>query len=127
MSSNIKNIKPKIHGITCINCCKKIEKTLSDTQGILKVSISYETRIADITYNEELITTEKIYSVISKAGYEVKDKHQSKFSSAIRIAIIMLIIIFSYVILQKFGILNFLLQVIWLTAVWDMECFFLSV
>lgn len=108
MESTVKTIQIHIEGISCINCCNKIEGTLSKTKGILSVRVSYETQIADITYNSDIITQNDIFFKITEIGYDIADKKSKKLSNSERITIILAIIICLYFVLQKFGILNLL-------------------
>lgn len=66
-------IKKKIHigGMSCVNCQNKIQKELYGSEGILQTKVSYNTGTADIVYDGDVITQEKISYVIKNAGYEV--------------------------------------------------------
>lgn len=69
MKTTLNTIQIHIDGISYINCCNKIEKTLNNTDGIISVKVSYETALADITYDTKLITENDISAIISKIGY----------------------------------------------------------
>ncbi|MDD6988618.1 heavy-metal-associated domain-containing protein [Ruminococcus sp.] len=61
MKPTEKAIHIHIDGISCINCCNKIEKALYGTDGVISVNLSYETQIADIVYNPTILSIESIY------------------------------------------------------------------
>lgn len=108
MNSNLKNVKLKIEGISCINCCNKIEKALSEKEGILSVNVSYKAQTADICFNSEFISQDEISDIILEAGYEVSSDNKDTFSAAKRNAVILMVVILLFVLLQKSGILNLL-------------------
>ena len=61
-----------IDEMTCVACENKIEKKLKALDGITKVSASYSSGTANIEYDKEKISLNKISDVITKLGYGVK-------------------------------------------------------
>lgn len=108
MKPTEKAIHIHIDGISCINCCNKIEKALYGTDGVISVNLSYETQIADIVYNPTILSIESIYSVIRKIGYEISETKNPKLSNTLKTINFLSIIICLYVIFKTTGILNYL-------------------
>lgn len=63
-----------IDGMTCINCQNKIEQELKNTAGISKVQVSYSKGQAEIEFNPEIVTLNRIAAIIEKLDYTVIDK-----------------------------------------------------
>lgn len=59
----------KISGMHCNTCSLNIDWELEETEGIKEVSTSYAKQETKITYDDELISSEKIIEVIQKTGY----------------------------------------------------------
>ena len=55
----------------CVSCSNIIESRLKKTEGINEVEVSYATETAKINYDENKISTNKIYEEIEKSGYKV--------------------------------------------------------
>lgn len=97
-----------IGGMTCAGCQYTIERKLGNTAGVHRVSVSYNTGIADITYDTNIITLNVIEAIITKLGYEILTETGERRRDIKRIAGFMLVIIVLYVLLQQLGILNLL-------------------
>ncbi|MBU5478902.1 sulfite exporter TauE/SafE family protein [Eubacterium sp. MSJ-13] len=98
----------RIGGMSCVNCQNRIEKELNDTKGVLQIKVSYGTGIADIVYDGDAITQDKIFDVIKKTGYEVLDENSGQKQDVVRNIALLIIIAVLYIILQQSGILNLL-------------------
>jgi sulfite exporter TauE/SafE/copper chaperone CopZ len=72
MSSNRTIKKLMIENMTCVNCENIIEQELSRTEGIDNVEASYSAGTATVTYDESIITLEKIENVLLELDYHVK-------------------------------------------------------
>lgn len=64
----------RIGGMSCINCQNKIEHALKKTAGIQEVTVSYNTGVADMAYDSDVITLKDIRTIIEKMDYEVKSQ-----------------------------------------------------
>jgi sulfite exporter TauE/SafE/copper chaperone CopZ len=110
MSSDIKNVKLRIGGMTCTNCEDAIRKKLLKTDGVKKVDASYVAGTASITYDANKVTIEKISKLINDTGYEalgeaVNDKPKFDVSRTLGLLIIIAAV---YLVLEGFGILRYL-------------------
>lgn len=104
----------KLDGVTCTACEHKIEKSLKELSGILKVNVNYISSTADITFNSEEIQLNIIYDAIKKTGYDVIIDDESLFdnnSSLTTTFLIFLIIAGLYVIINNTVGFNFFPQI----------------
>ena len=97
-----------IKGMTCDNCRERIEKGLRTKKGVNKVSVDFSKEVANIIYDENKISKEKIIKVISNLGYEAYSSDAAGYTHIVRAAIYLTVIILLYYILQKYGLLNHL-------------------
>lgn len=98
--------KLSIGGMTCINCQNKIEQALKRVDGVEEVSVSYKDGIARFAYDSDIVSLEKIVSIIEELDYKVLPEQQRP--DIIRVISFLAIIIALFVILQQFGLLNLL-------------------
>jgi copper chaperone CopZ len=79
---NPKTVQLKITGMDCAMCTNAIHKRLSQTDGIIKNGIYYESGSAIITYDPAKITVEKIIKVIEETGYKASVVKESNIKKA---------------------------------------------
>lgn len=60
-----------VEGMTCVNCAKAIEVSLTKLKGVKKVVVSFETGRCYVEFNEEFLSLEEIIKVIEGLGYSV--------------------------------------------------------
>ena len=108
MSKNIVHEILTIQGMTCINCQEKIEKKLKKTKGISYARVSFQKDLAEITFDQSLITKEKIVLIIRELGYDVKTSGKKSGIEWIKKISIIGLIIILYILLERSGILNLL-------------------
>lgn len=99
----MKDITIKISGMFCPNCEKKITDALSGTDGIENAQVSYKDGKADISYDEDFMSLERIEKVIKDAGYEISGDTKKINMQNIYILIIVAAL---YIILKRFGVLD---------------------
>lgn len=97
-----------IDGMTCINCQNKIEKALKNTKGITSAHVSYSEGKAEIEFDPEVLTRDRIVDVIQDLDYTVADKRQKGYSKRRQATGTVVLIILLYYLLQHLGILNLL-------------------
>ncbi|MFV0241025.1 MAG: sulfite exporter TauE/SafE family protein [Lacrimispora sphenoides] len=108
MEAGVKTRRLKINGMTCIGCQNKIERKLKNTAGIKSVKVSYNEGAADIAYDSDMITLERIIVAIEKLDYQVLSGNEKQTGNLRRVSGLLIIIVSSYILLQQFGLLNFL-------------------
>jgi sulfite exporter TauE/SafE/copper chaperone CopZ len=62
--------------MTCVNCENRIERRLSETNGIVSVKVSYSKGNAVVSYDPGIISYEQIVSLIEELDYHVKRRTQ---------------------------------------------------
>ena len=97
-----------IEGMTCTNCQNRIEQTLRNTEGISKVHVSYSKGQAEIEFDNDILTVDRIIAVIQDLDYKVVKKRKKDYLKFVSQTGTFVIIILLYYLLQKFGILNLL-------------------
>ena len=97
-----------IEGMTCVNCQSRIEQTLRNTEGISKVHVSYSKGQAEIEFDNDILTVNRIIAVIQDLDYKVVKKRKKDYLKFVSQTGTFVIIILLYYLLQKFGILNLL-------------------
>ena len=105
---NVKQVRLYIEGMACINCQYKIEKELRKQPEIESASVDYKNRTADISYNENGISTEQLIAVIDNLGYQASSGRSSGKKVLWNTIRELLIIAVLFLLLQYFGILNYL-------------------
>ena len=70
--TTIQKIELNIKGMSCINCVKAVEKSLTNINGILSSSINLSTEKALIEYTEDSINISQILQIIQNAGYSAE-------------------------------------------------------
>lgn len=68
-----KEITVSIEGMTCMSCVKTIEQKLSETKGVIKISVSLANSNAKIIYNPSEINQAAIVESINDLGFNSFD------------------------------------------------------
>ena len=97
-----------IEGMTCANCQNRIEQTLRNTEGISKVHVSYSNGQAEIEFDNDILTVDRIIAVIQDLDYKVVKKRKKDYLKFVSQTGTFVLIILLYYLLQRFGILNLL-------------------
>lgn len=109
MASNIKKQKLKIGGMSCVNCENKIEKTLSRTEGIKTVDVSYNNGTCSVSYDRDIIQLKNIIRVIENLDYRVipvQEKTKQESNNTNSVLGVLVIILALYVISTRLGLTN---------------------
>ena len=64
--------KYKLTGVGCMKCVAKIEKNISELKGTEKVKVDVNTKIMDISFDEEKISFDEIKNKLEELGYGVE-------------------------------------------------------
>jgi copper ion binding protein len=73
-----KTITIKLNSIQCGMCVDIIEKAISDVDGVRKVKVNLDKKIATVTYDTGKTTKAKIENAITSAGYNANNKIANK-------------------------------------------------
>jgi copper chaperone CopZ len=66
-----------IQGMTCANCARSVERKLSATPGVTKVTVELEKASATVEYDVNLVKPEVLTNAVRELGYEVPDATRS--------------------------------------------------
>jgi copper chaperone CopZ len=76
-AESLKTIEIKTSAV-CEMCQERIEKAVKELDGIKSASLSIETKIVKVEYDELKVKPEDIKEKISKAGYDADDVRKDK-------------------------------------------------
>ncbi|MBQ3966576.1 MAG: heavy-metal-associated domain-containing protein, partial [Treponema sp.] len=63
-NTEVKDVRLKIGGMTCINCQTKIERGLLSLSGVSSAKVSWEKGEAEVMYDEKAISLKEICSEV---------------------------------------------------------------
>ncbi|KAG1658461.1 Copper-transporting ATPase 1 [Nymphon striatum] len=67
---NSTSVTYDVKGMTCKSCVNSIESTVGSTEGIKCVSVSLENELANVTFDQNVITAEEVCDIIYNMGFE---------------------------------------------------------
>lgn len=62
----------EINGMNCASCAQKIENDLGKLAGVKEVTVNFATEKMYVTYEEKIVSTEKIMQTVQQLGYDIK-------------------------------------------------------
>ncbi len=68
----MENIELRIEGMHCTGCSTRLQKVLSNLDGVSNAEVSFEKGMANIEFNKEIITLDEIKNAIVDSGFEVE-------------------------------------------------------
>lgn len=66
-----------VKGMMCDSCKAKVEKALKGTEGVQSASVNWQQGTANVTYDDQKVTPEKLKKVIQDAGYVAEERKKS--------------------------------------------------
>jgi len=60
-----------VEGMTCASCVARVEKALSEVEGVVGADVNLATERATVTYNPERTSYEKMARAVDAAGYKL--------------------------------------------------------
>lgn len=60
-----------VHGMTCGNCARSVQRKLAATPGVTKASVDLEATRATVEYDPDRVQPEVLVNAIRGLGYEV--------------------------------------------------------
>lgn len=67
----MKNTKLYLEDLSCPDCAKKIQKVLNKTKGVENAEVHFATGKANVEYDENEVSIEKMKDAVSTTGYQV--------------------------------------------------------
>ncbi|MCX6707270.1 MAG: heavy metal translocating P-type ATPase [Candidatus Woesearchaeota archaeon] len=71
----MKDINLQITGMHCTSCALIINKAMSKTPGIKEANVNYSTSKATASFDESMMTEEKIVEIVKDSGYDASVIH----------------------------------------------------
>jgi len=102
------DIELNIEGMTCISCQNKVEKAIKKVKGVLGATVDYRTGVAKITYDKDKADFALLRKFVEDAGYTIADDLADNRSKVVNAASYIAIILLSFFIINRLGILNYL-------------------
>ena len=68
----------KIKGMTCAACANAIEQAVKKLDGVDEASVNFATEKLSVSFDSEVVTSEKIEATVKEVGYEVDLELQNK-------------------------------------------------
>lgn len=68
----MENNELKIEGMHCTGCSARLQKVLSNLDGVSNAEVSFEKGMANIEFNKEIITLDEIKNAIVDSGFEIE-------------------------------------------------------
>lgn len=68
-SAATQTVQLSVPGMTCAACPITVKKALSKVDGVSKVEVSYEKRLAVVTFDDSRTTAQKLAKASADAGY----------------------------------------------------------
>ncbi|MFY9728454.1 MAG: heavy metal-associated domain-containing protein [Bryobacteraceae bacterium] len=65
-------VKFSVHGMTCGNCARSVERKLAATPGVGKATVDLNGGSAEVEYDPTRVSTETLAGAIRQLGYEVR-------------------------------------------------------
>jgi copper chaperone CopZ len=60
-----------VHGMTCANCARSVERKLAGTPGVTKVVVELQGERAIVDYDADLVKPEVLKNAVRALGFEV--------------------------------------------------------
>ena len=64
-------LKLTVHGMTCGNCARGVERKLTSTPGVSKATVDLIGENATVDYDDSLVKPETLAAAVRQLGYEV--------------------------------------------------------
>jgi Cu+-exporting ATPase len=59
-----------VHGLTCANCVRSVERKLMGVPGVTKTSVSLASASATVEYDTDLVQPEMFAKAVRELGFE---------------------------------------------------------
>jgi Cu+-exporting ATPase len=60
-----------VRGMTCGNCARTVERTLSSTPGVTKATVNLQSETATVEYDTGMVKPKVIENAVRELGYEI--------------------------------------------------------
>jgi copper chaperone CopZ len=67
----IETLTLPVHGMTCGNCARSVERKLAATRGVSKAAVDLAGARATVEYDAAVVTPQVLADAVRQLGYEV--------------------------------------------------------
>ena len=67
----VETVTMTVHGMTCGNCARSVERKLASTPGVAKASVDLEKQSATVEYDAAAVRPEALAAAVRQIGFEV--------------------------------------------------------
>lgn len=67
----MKTEKFNVNGMGCVGCSKTVQNTLQDLEGVKDAVVDFETKVANVEYDQDKVSVNELQAAVSDAGYEL--------------------------------------------------------
>ena len=60
-----------VSGMKCEGCADSLARLFENEPGVSKVTVSYPLATADLTYDPDQVTTDRLSEIVKGAGFEI--------------------------------------------------------
>lgn len=64
-------LKLSVHGMTCGNCARSVERKLNSTAGVSKATVDLVNQNATVEYEDGAVQPETLAAAVRQLGFEV--------------------------------------------------------
>lgn len=76
---SVKSERIKVFEMTCTSCEKRVERTVKKLNGVSSVKASFSGQFAEVEFNDEICSINKIKTAIQSIGYGTESSQNYKF------------------------------------------------
>ena len=67
----VETVNLPVHGMTCGNCARSVERKLASTPGVSQVKVDLASASAAVQYDASKVQPEALAKAVRELGYEV--------------------------------------------------------
>lgn len=67
----LETLQMVVHGMTCGNCARSVERKLSGTPGVTKATVDLNGSSATVEYDSDLVKPDVLTNAVRQLGYDV--------------------------------------------------------
>jgi len=95
--------RPRISGMTCQNCQKRIEKRLRGIAGVARADVDYASGAAEIAYDPGVVSQGDIAGAVSRLGYGMAPSGAPRGAGALKAAGAAMLVLAAYLLASRLG------------------------
>ena len=69
-TAECRKLQLSVGGMSCAGCAKRVEKVISELEGVADVNVNFAAEKAFVTYNPQKVSPSEMKNAVSNAGYQ---------------------------------------------------------